>query len=492
MIDEIHCQGGLAIASHPPLKLSYFMEGDSLSIHRHPLHLWNHRREYSDKIDAWEIGNRDDLFAVVGLERLPFVASSDFHERHHLTSWKSLIHAEKEKESTIKQAIQQKKISLFFFTEKGSNGEPLKIETIPEERERTNPQEIEATENAKILIADDERDLVEMLVYNFSKRGYPIVTAYDGFEAWEKIESEKPNLVILDLMMPNLDGWELCRLIRQNGREEIKNIGILMLTARAMPEDRVYGLELGADDYLTKPFSIPELILRVEKIIRKREIISELHAQMAHQWGEIEKKEENLRKVVHDLKTPLISMGTSAKLLLRKEQAEKKSKFLGSIYENSLKLTRWVDDALKSFNLFPQEGKDQMREVEIESMVKGGIDLLRDTGEKKEIEVVFRSFPPIPSLRCNEHLLQRALMNIFSNAVKYTPIAESGSVGDYINSITRLEARKISKIFPGHGHISQNPEQDLSQAIINAKKLLDGERTVSVSPFRPPIHGSAS
>jgi glyoxylase-like metal-dependent hydrolase (beta-lactamase superfamily II) len=71
-------------------------------------------------------------------------------------------------------------------------------------------------------------------------------------------------------------------------------------------------------------------------------------------------------------------------------------------------------------------------------------------------------------------------------------IAESGSVGDYINSIMRLEARKICKIFPGHGHISQNPEQDLSQAIINAKKLLNGERTVSVSPFRPPIHGSAS
>jgi glyoxylase-like metal-dependent hydrolase (beta-lactamase superfamily II) len=71
-------------------------------------------------------------------------------------------------------------------------------------------------------------------------------------------------------------------------------------------------------------------------------------------------------------------------------------------------------------------------------------------------------------------------------------IAESGSVGDYINSITRLEARKISNIFPGHGHISQNPEQDLSQAIINAKKLLNGEPNVSISPFRPPIHESAS
>jgi signal transduction histidine kinase/predicted metal-dependent phosphoesterase TrpH len=418
VIDEIHRQRGLAIASHPHLKLSYFLNGDNESIQRHPLHLWKHRKRYANKIDAWEIANREDLFGIVSLEGFPYVANSDFHNRQHLTSWKSLIFAEKERES-IKGAIRQKKLSLFFFAEEGSERKPLPVGTLFEKG--TDSNETEEPGTAKILIADDEKDLVEMLAYNFRKRGYQIVTAYDGFEAWEKIESEKPDLMILDLMMPGLDGWELCRLIRQNGREEIKNIGILMLTARAMAEDRIYGLEIGADDYLTKPFSIAELILRVEKIIQKREIISELHAQMAHQWGEIEKREESLRKVVHDLKTPLISMGTSAKLLLRKEQAEKKSKFLGSIYENSLKLTRWVDDALKSFNLFPQEWKDQMREVEIESMVKGGIDLLRDTGEKKEIEVIFRSLPPIPSLQCNEHLLQRALNNILSNALKYTP-----------------------------------------------------------------------
>ncbi len=73
VIEEIHDQGGLAIASHPPLKLSYFLNRDKESIHRHPLHLWKHRERYSDKIDAWEIANRDDLFGIVGLERFPYI-----------------------------------------------------------------------------------------------------------------------------------------------------------------------------------------------------------------------------------------------------------------------------------------------------------------------------------------------------------------------------------------------------------------------------------
>jgi two-component system sensor histidine kinase VicK len=114
-------------------------------------------------------------------------------------------------------------------------------------------------------------------------------------------------------------------------------------------------------------------------------------------------------------------MGASAKLLLRREQGAEKSKFLGSIYEASLRLTQWVDEALKSSNLSSEELKNQMREVEMESLVKGVIDLLRNSGRKKEIEILFRSSPPISPLRCNELLLQRALGNVISNAFKYTP-----------------------------------------------------------------------
>ena len=417
VIKGIHRQGGLAIASHPHLKLSYFLQGDTLSIQRHPLHLWKYRETYVGKIDAWEIANREDLFPIIGLEHFPFLASSDFHEPYHLTSWKSLIFAEKEKES-IKEAILQRKLSLFFFNDNGSVEKPPHVEILPEEK--GSPNQVEG-KREKILIVDDERDLVEMLAYNLRKKEYQILTAYNGFEAWEKIESEKPDLLILDLMMPDLDGWELCRLIRRNDQEEIRGIGILMLTARAMPEDRVYGLEIGADDYLTKPFSLHELILRVEKIIKKKNSILGLNGEVDRLRFEIKKTEENLQKVAHDLKNHLTSMGVSAKLLLRERPQEEKLKFIKNIYENSLRLTRWVEDILKFYDFPFDERKEEMREVEIPSMVQQVVDLLQDAAREKKVEILFQSPPSIPTIQCHEHLLQRAVDNLISNALKYTP-----------------------------------------------------------------------
>jgi CheY-like chemotaxis protein len=176
------------------------------------LHLWKFRDRYADKIDAWEIANRDDLFEVVGLERFPYLANSDFHERHHLTAWKSLVFGEKEKES-IKEAIIKRKVAILFFNDMKGRHAPLPILPI-KDRAIMEEKDVDATVEATILIVDDERDLVEMLAYNLEKRGYRAIKAYDGFEAWQKLESERPDLLILDLMMPNLDGWELCRMYR--------------------------------------------------------------------------------------------------------------------------------------------------------------------------------------------------------------------------------------------------------------------------------------
>ena len=417
VIEEIHRQGGLAIASHPHLKLSYFLQGDNISIQRHPLHLWKNRERYSKKLDAWEIANREDLFAIISLEHLPFVANSDFHERLHLRSWKSLIYAEKEKES-LKQAILQRKLSLFFFNEDGSTGKLPQAKIFYEETEHSD--QMEGAGKGKILIADDERDLVEMLAYNLRKKEYQILTAYNGFEAWEKIESEKPDLLILDLMMPDLDGWELCRMIRRNDREEIRGIGILMLTARAMPEDRVYGLEVGADDYLTKPFSLNELILRVEKLIERKKVIRRLKEETESLHSSIEKRETDLKKVVHDLKNPLLSMGASAKRMVRRSQNEEELEILKNIYDSSTRLTRWIDDTLFSDSSL-QKIKEGMREVEIKSMVQQVIDLLKESSTDKNIEIHFAASPSIPPVYCHEQSLFRAIQNLLGNALKYTP-----------------------------------------------------------------------
>jgi hypothetical protein len=394
VIEEIHQQGGLAVASHPHLKLSFFLLHDQTSIKRHPLHLWKFRDRYADKIDAWEIANREDLFEAVGLERFPFLGNSDFHERHHLTSWKSLIFSEKEKEA-VKKAIIKRKVAIFFFNEGKGRHAPLPILPI-KDRAIMEEKEMDATVESTILIVDDERDLVEMLAYNLEKRGYRVIKAYDGFEAWQKIESERPDLLILDLMMPNLDGWELCRMVRRSQDKATQEMGILMLTAKAMPEDKIYGLEIGADDYLSKPFSLNELILRVAKLIQKQKTVSQLRDEIDSLGSLAEKKESNLRTLAHDLKSPLISMGFSAKRMLRRSQNEEMTGALKTIYDSTLHLTRWVDETLSAKDLSSSGLQEQMKEVDIKSLVRQTIDLLKESSLEKSIDVQLRASPSIP------------------------------------------------------------------------------------------------
>jgi two-component system alkaline phosphatase synthesis response regulator PhoP len=119
--------------------------------------------------------------------------------------------------------------------------------------------------SAKILVVDDEESIVKLVSFNLNKEGFQTIAARDGNEAWEIIQRDKPGLVVLDVMLPEMDGYSLCRLLRQEG----STIPILMLTAKDEEIDKVLGLEIGADDYLTKPFSPRELVARVRAILRR-------------------------------------------------------------------------------------------------------------------------------------------------------------------------------------------------------------------------------
>jgi DNA-binding response OmpR family regulator len=117
---------------------------------------------------------------------------------------------------------------------------------------------------AKILVVDDEPPIVEMLSYNLRQANYSVVVASDGEQALVKARLEQPDLIILDLMLPIIDGLEVCKIIRKE-----RDIPIIMLTARDDEIDRVVGLELGADDYVVKPFSVRELLVRVKNVLRR-------------------------------------------------------------------------------------------------------------------------------------------------------------------------------------------------------------------------------
>jgi DNA-binding response OmpR family regulator len=123
----------------------------------------------------------------------------------------------------------------------------------------------------KILIVEDELTLQETLAYNLKKQGYQVESANDGQSAIEKAKDYKPDLILLDIMLPGIDGFEVCRILRKD-----MIVPILMLTARDDEIDRVVGLEVGADDYLTKPFSMRELIARIKALLRRAKIMQEI------------------------------------------------------------------------------------------------------------------------------------------------------------------------------------------------------------------------
>lgn len=116
----------------------------------------------------------------------------------------------------------------------------------------------------KILVVDDEKSIADVIAYGFCREGYNVEVAYDGNEALDKISSFQPDLIILDVMMPNMNGFEVCKML--SNREVI---GIILLTAKNDIVDKVLGLELGADDYITKPFDIREVIARSKSLLRR-------------------------------------------------------------------------------------------------------------------------------------------------------------------------------------------------------------------------------
>ena len=135
------------------------------------------------------------------------------------------------------------------------NQEELKEKIIKEKSQKT------------VLVVDDEKPIVDILVYNLKKEGYNTLEANDGEEAINLVIEKKPDLVLLDIMLPKMDGLTVCKKIRHNS-----NIPIIMLSAKDEEIDKILGLELGADDYITKPFSVRELIARVKANLRKNDI----------------------------------------------------------------------------------------------------------------------------------------------------------------------------------------------------------------------------
>jgi DNA-binding response OmpR family regulator len=200
---------------------------------------------------------------------------------------------------------------------------------------------------SKILVVDDEPEAVELVEFNLEQAGYAVITAADGTEALNKARANSPDLIVLDLMLPEIGGLEVCKMLRRD--PATIGIPIIMLTAKAAEIDRVLGLELGADDYITKPFSPRELVLRIKKLLQRGQA-SPTKEQETLRFGDL--LIDNPRHLVVWRGKSVDLTATEFKLLAvlaqRRGRVQSREQLLRDVWEyNNLVDTRTVDTHMR-------------------------------------------------------------------------------------------------------------------------------------------------
>jgi two-component system phosphate regulon response regulator PhoB len=198
----------------------------------------------------------------------------------------------------------------------------------------------------KILVVDDEPDALELIGFNLKGAGYEVITAEDGNAALRKARAQRPALILLDLMIPEVDGLEVCKILRRDA--ETSGIPIIMVTAKAAEVDRVLGLELGANDYITKPFSPRELVLRVKNLLQRATPVET--PKDRHQVGELSvdvpRHEVRVNRTLVDLTATEFKLLTT--LMDRRGRVQSREKLLQDVWEyENLIDTRTVDTHMR-------------------------------------------------------------------------------------------------------------------------------------------------
>lgn len=195
----------------------------------------------------------------------------------------------------------------------------------------------------QILVVDDEPDILSVLVYHLSREGYRVTTAVNGPSALVTVENDRPDLVVLDLMLPGMDGYEV--LLRMREDERMRHVPVLLLTARREEEERVRGFEVGADDYLTKPFSARELTLRIAALLR-RSRAEPIQTQRRLKLGGVELDRDAHRAFADSAEMELtpLEYGLLEVLMERRGRVQSRRQLLEAVWDTTAAIeTRTVD-----------------------------------------------------------------------------------------------------------------------------------------------------
>ncbi len=275
--------------------------------------------------------------------------------------------------------------------------------------------------SGRVLVVEDEDSLAEILEFNLQRNGFQVLIAKDGLEACRLIGREKPDLILLDIMLPLLNGWEICRMIRSHHDRLIGTTPIIMLSALSSENDKLKGYDLGADLYLPKPYTVKEVILQTRRLIERKREQKQLNAQLAaiRKWTELQ---DNWQQALfHELRNQLTVISGMADHLNDCgslptdhtgqfiEQISTSSHYLGSLAENYL-LIRQVEDSA---------GQLQPETFLLSNLLKELEALFKPLAEQKSCELSFQC-TVTETINLHPVGLKIILASLLENALKYS------------------------------------------------------------------------
>ncbi len=308
---------------------------------------------------------------------------------------------------------------------------------------------------SKILIVDDAEDTVELLRKRFWAEGYDTAEAYNGEEALNKVSEYGPDLIVLDVMMPKMDGYEVCHRLKSD--EKTKYIPVLMLTAKGEVEHKVRGLNIGADDYMAKPFDYKELSARVRSL---------LSIKATHEKKVEEEKSDALgqmmEQMAHEIRNPLTSVGGFArKVFNRLPEGDPNRRYMQYIIENVAVLEGMIKQLIeiKSIEISVKEPSD------INDVVRDSLGVFEQDLSQKSVEVKTDLQEGLPLITADRKLLRRAFCNIIKNAIE---AMEDGT--RKLDIVSRLNGGSLEVRFTDTGKgIAQEKIKNIFDPMVTSK-----------------------
>jgi len=257
-----------------------------------------------------------------------------------------------------------------------------------------------------VLIVEDEPDVAELIRYNLAREGFATLIAESGDKAVEMALRSTPDLVLLDIMLPGMNGWEVCQAIRNsaNGR----HVPIIMVSALTTEENRIKGLSLGADDYISKPFSVQELLIKTRNSVSRHARIKELSARQQEQ-------DNSTRYLLHEMRSAISIIGGFSSLAARKSE---NSTYLAHINSSAHHMESLLDDVALLAKLEKGHGSLPREEVDIADIIASLAESFRETAGTSHISLATGA-PSSLKVVANAAAFRQILTNLISNAIKY-------------------------------------------------------------------------